>query len=229
MKHTFKRITALALVLLMTSSLLASCSGEADEASNEPQTVAVYDDYVANTIDLGLAEDEAVMEVIEVDGKIRATIGTGGNKTELDGIEIERSRNAFEINEPYFTEHRYYDMDFVEDTQKREKTKSTHEVALLADPTVDFTYGAEPFLYAYDSGISCYAGVEYFFYRDGEALEGVIIPEGYRFGGGTLFEHFNARAHIMLHEDVPFAGINYDCSLDWDLFVNDHFVEMPSW
>ncbi|MBR6764754.1 MAG: hypothetical protein IKM13_13535 [Clostridia bacterium] len=229
MKHTFKRITALFLVLLMTSSLLASCSGEADEASDEPKTVAVYDDYVANTIDLGLAEDEAVMEVIEVDGKIRATIGTGGNKTELDGIEIERSRNAFEINEPYFTEHRYYDMDFVEDTQKREKTKSTHEVALLADPAVDFVYGAEPFLFTGDSGISCYAGVEYFFYRDGEALEGVIIPEGYRFGGGTLFEHFNARAHVMLHEDVVYAGTNYDCSLDWDLFVNDHFVEMPSW
>ena len=164
MKHTFKRIAALALVLLMTASLLASCSGEAEEISDEPKTVAVYDDYVANTIDLGLAEDEAVMEVIEVDGKIRATIGTGGNKTELDGIEIERSRNAFEINEPYFTEHRYYDMDFVEDTQKREKTKSTHEVALLADPAVDFVYGAEPFLFTGDSGISCYAGVEYFFY-----------------------------------------------------------------
>ena len=229
MKHTFKRITALALVLLMTASLLASCSGEADEASDEPKTISVYDDYVAKTIDLGLAEDEAVMEVIEVDGKIRATIGTGGDKTEIDGIEIVLTNNFFDIYEPYFTEHRYYDADFTEDTQKREKTKSTHEAALLNDPAVDFVYGAEPLLYTGDSGIPYYFGVEYCFYRDGEVLEGVIIPEEYRYGDGTLNEHFNARAHIMLHEDVPFAGINYDCSFSWDLFVNDHFVEMPSW
>ena len=223
MKHFAKRITALLLLLLMTASLLASCSGEAEKSSDEPKTIATYDDYVANTIDFGLGDGETLMEIIEIDGELRATVGIADMDEDLDGIYRHPVPGI-----PYETEHRYYNMEFAEDTSKRESTISSHEVALFADPTVDFVFGGEPFLYTQtETGIPRYYGVLYHFYRDGQIMDEIIVPEHMVDGNNVRFANYNAYAHLMLYEDVVYAGINYEGVNS--LYVNDHFVSLPNW
>ncbi|MBQ2750625.1 MAG: hypothetical protein IJF34_12655, partial [Clostridia bacterium] len=129
MKHTVKRITALVLVLLMMSSLLASCTkGENENTATEVDGIPVYDKYASREIDLGLTRDETILNVIEVNGEIRATIGVNEHPYVRDEDDTI----------PYRTEYRYYDMDYVENTAKREKTRSYHEIAFVSDPSVDF-------------------------------------------------------------------------------------------
>ena len=66
MKQTFRRMIALVLVLLMTSSLLASCSKvENENTVTEVDGIPVYDKYASREIDLGLTRDETILNVIE--------------------------------------------------------------------------------------------------------------------------------------------------------------------
>ena len=100
MKHTFQRITALLLILLLTGSLLVSCSGREEE---------IADTYLGETVDLGLSENEYLFDVIEVDGELWATVGVTSDEVAAKyGTDYGV---GFII--PYKTEYRYYDMDGV--------------------------------------------------------------------------------------------------------------------
>ena len=68
MKTTLKRMTALFLVLLMTASLLASCSGGGEKETTviDVEGIPVYENYKSQKIDLGLAENETVFDIIEI-------------------------------------------------------------------------------------------------------------------------------------------------------------------
>ncbi len=217
MKCICKRITALLLVLLMTASFLASCSGktEDDETSNgEENGIPVYDGYTSKKVDLGLSENETIFDIIEMDGMLRATIG------------VADSPGFLESGIPYQTEHRWYSMDFVEDTTKREKTKSHHEITFVPDPAVDFVLG----------GDSYKGKVRYFFYRDGEAQGDALNPMGI---GEDPNQHpvpYNARAHIILQDDVAYTAIDYGAlvygvsyGLEWKLYVNGNFLDTSAW
>ncbi|MBR4865699.1 MAG: hypothetical protein IKU11_03360, partial [Clostridia bacterium] len=191
MKRICNRITALALVLLMTASLLASCSKEAGENTvTEVDGIPVYDKYASREIDLGLTRDETILNVIEVNGEIRATIGVNEHPYVRDVDDTT----------PYRTEYRYYDMDYVEDTVKREKTRTYHEIAIVSDPTVDFVVGGEPFEDVHNKG------VQYHYYRNGEMEGGILdgLEEAEK-----QARNFGAMANVMLYEDVPFLGIDY--------------------
>ncbi|MBQ2749602.1 MAG: hypothetical protein IJF34_07460 [Clostridia bacterium] len=194
MKHTVKRITALVLVLLTTASLLASCSkGENENTATEVDGIPVYEKYASREIDLGLTRDETILNVIEVNGEIRATIGVNEHPYVRDEDDTI----------PYRTEYRYYDIDYVEtDTARREKTKSYHEIAFVSDPSVDFVVGGEPFEDRHDKG------VQYHYYRNGE-MEGNVLdvqedPEEF----GQWSRPFGMTANVMLYEDVPFLGMD---------------------
>ncbi|MBR6763789.1 MAG: hypothetical protein IKM13_08595 [Clostridia bacterium] len=190
MKLNTKRITALILVLLMTSSLLASCSkGENENTATEVDGIPVYDKYASREIDLGLTRDETILNVIEVDGEIRATIGVNEHPYVRDVDDTT----------PYRTEYRYYSMDYVENTAKREKTRSYHEIAFVSDPSVDFVVGGEPFEDVHDKG------VQYHYYRNGE-MEGGIL-DGLE-EAETQSKPFGIMANVMLYEDIPFLGLN---------------------
>ena len=106
MKTALKRITALFLVLLMTASLLASCSGsgESENTPAEVDGIPVYDHYKSQKVDLGLGENETVFDIIEMDGMLRATIGVLDPECDLSEYN----------GTPYLTEYRWYSMDFVE-------------------------------------------------------------------------------------------------------------------
>ena len=170
MKYIAKSITALALILLMTASLFASCGSTTGESYTKSKTVAMYDEYTAKTVDLGLTENEILMDIIEIDGKLRATIG----------VTSEDIRNTYGLaanGTPYMTEYRYYSMDYMENEATREKTKSFHQVALLSDPNVDIILGGEPYLdTASITEKSIYNGVQYFYRRDGETFGKGILP-----------------------------------------------------
>ncbi|MBQ6990653.1 MAG: hypothetical protein IJN58_06330, partial [Clostridia bacterium] len=75
MKATLKRMTALFLVLLMTASLLASCSGGGEKGNTviDVDGIPVYNHYKSQKVDLGLGENETVFDIIEMDGMLRAT------------------------------------------------------------------------------------------------------------------------------------------------------------
>ncbi|MBE7000164.1 MAG: hypothetical protein E7428_08250 [Ruminococcaceae bacterium] len=217
MKHKTKRITALALVLLMTASLLASCSGdgEADPAKDWP--IPVYKEYVGKVIDLGLTQDEKVMDVVEVEGGIRATIGVT-----YEGIEETYGSHGT----PYLTKYRYYGADFAEDEGKREDTGSLYEVAAYsvaanAEQAVDLVLGGDP----YPRGDANY-GVQYHFYRDGQATENIVIPPEMTDSSGGLYTYYGARAHIMPSEDAFYAGIKYSDMDPWKVYINGHFLEV---
>ncbi len=216
MKQTFGRITALLLVLLMTASLLASCSGEGGKKENTPKTIATYDEYVGSLVDLGLADDEIVMDVIEKEGEILSIIGT--KVQEIDGKEITLTNGT-----PYLTEHRYYSMDFVENTVKREKTVSPYEVSLYYDPTIDLVLGGEPFLTPSDY----YFGVEYFFFRDGQKIEGSIVPGAVN-GSGWKLANYGASAHFMIYEEDVYAGVHFGTGYR-KIHINDQILELPEW
>ena len=58
MHRICKRITALALVLLMTASLLASCSGGGEKPKRESdKSIPIYDSYAGSVVDIGLTEN----------------------------------------------------------------------------------------------------------------------------------------------------------------------------
>ena len=128
MNRICKRITALILVLLMTASLLASCSGEGGEKPKREsdKSIPIYDSYAGSVVDIGLTENETVLDIIEVDGELRATIG-------VTNVKIEEIYGAG-LGTPYQTEYRYYSADFVENSSKREKSIATHEITTLKSP-----------------------------------------------------------------------------------------------
>ena len=153
MKMKFRCITALILVLLMTASLLVSCS----QKSKEGETA---DTYLGENVELGLAESETLMDIVEVDGELRATVGVESNEI--------NATYGIDKGIPYKTEYRYYDMAFVEDVSKRESTTAFHEVGRVDD----LVFCGEP--YAEDGA---YSGVQYRFYLDGQPTEHIIVPE----------------------------------------------------
>ena len=65
MKPTCKRITAFALVLLMTLSLLASCSDREVES----------EELIPRILDLPLEEGEVVLDILEADENYRVLVG----------------------------------------------------------------------------------------------------------------------------------------------------------
>ena len=229
MKYIAKSITALALILLMTASLLASCGRTTGESSAKTKTVAMYDEYTAKTVDLGLAENEILMDIIEIDGKLRATIG-------VTSADIRNTYGLAANGTPYMTEYRYYSMDYMENEATREKTKSFHQVALLPDPNVDIILGGEPYLdTASITEKSIYNGVQYFYRRDGETFGKGILPpplgEGnYDWDGdvSNTSTVYGARAHLMLHEDTVYTGISFDGG-GWMIFIDDRVLPLPSW
>ncbi|MBR6763663.1 MAG: hypothetical protein IKM13_07945 [Clostridia bacterium] len=222
MNRICKRITALFLVLLMTASLLASCSG-GGKKEDTLKTIATYDEYVGSLVDLGLSDGEIIMDILEADGELRATIGIENKKLEIDGIEVSHYYGT-----PYLTERRYYNMSFVEDMRKREKTTSKYEVSLYYDPTVDLVLGGEPFLTpANQAKEPWYEGVEYFFFRDGQKIEGSIVP-GAANGNGWKLASYGASAHFMLHDDNIYTGVHFGTGYR-KIHINDQILELPEW
>ena len=221
MKHFAKRITALILVLLMTASLLASCSGggagEAQTPEKEENQIPVYSKYKSQEVDLGLTENETVLDIIEVNGELRATIGVAETP-------------ALRMRCIYLTEHRYYNLSYGEDAVKREKTNATHEVTFVSDPNVDFVFGGEPFENE----------LQYFLYRDGESLGNAICPP---YGIHKPVDHirtypYSPLVQMMLYEDAAFvsincgtpsAGVTYRGELWQDLYVDGHIIDTYAW
>ncbi|MBE7000331.1 MAG: hypothetical protein E7428_09120 [Ruminococcaceae bacterium] len=202
MKHTCKRITAFALVLLMTLSLLASCSGGKEKSETA-------DTYLGETVDLGLGKNEKLMDIIEVDGELRATVGVESNEI--------NATYGIDKGIPYKTEYRYYDMAFVEDVSKRESTTAFHEVGRVDD----LVFCGEP--YAEDGA---YSGVQYRFYLDGQPTEHVIVPEDQLTDSPAT--RYNARVNLMEKDGTIYAGIcgiNYFAENVWSLYIGDHFVK----
>lgn len=220
MKLNTKRITALILVLLMTSSLLASCGEKTKGISDGPETITIYENYKGFAVDLGLSENEVVMDIIEADGELRATIGVTSDEAE--------AIYGTGYGNPYQTEYRYYSTGYIEDVSKREKTVSSYEVAVCADPETELVFGGEPHFHTVESGEQSFDGLQYFFYRDGESLGKNIMPlledDIY-----AETEMFGATAHIMLHKDIIYAGILYETWLEHHLYIKDHMVKAPDW
>ena len=164
MRTTTKRITALLFVLLLTASLLASCSERKDKEAETADT------YLGENVDLGLTENETLMDIIEVDGELRATVGVTSDEM--------TAKYGTEYGTPYKTEYRYYNMEFVEDTAKREPTASFHQIAQHYDPSLNLTIGGEPYLYTDEKGVETSYGVRYQLYKDGEPIGDYINPRG---------------------------------------------------
>ncbi len=212
------RMLSLFVIYSLMVQLYASCSGEANEVTaTEVDGIPVYDKYASREIDLGLTRDETILNVIEVDGEIRATIGVNEHpyvRGETDTI-------------PYRTEYRYFDMDYMEtDTARRQKTKSYHEIAFVSDPTVDFVVGGELFE---DDRVR---GVQYHYYRNGE-MEGNVLYWTEMSGDLAEFAaSFGILANVMLYENVPFfaadfggtsSGVLYRGNRP-QLFINDSLI-----
>jgi len=206
MKTTAKHITALLLGLLLTASLLASCS-EGSEGQEKADGAA--DTYLGENVDLGLSENEKLMDIIEVDGELRATVG-------VTSEEIT-TKYGTEYGIPYKTEYRYYDMAFVEDTAKRESTAVFHEVG-QSDSLI---FGGEPF-----EKDEAYTGVQYRFYLDGQPTGHIVIPEDQLTDSPAT--RYNARVNLLEKDGTIYAGIcgiNYFDNMMWSLYVKDHFVK----
>ncbi len=213
MNRICKRITALILVLLMTASLLASCSGGEWERVAGDWPIPVYDEYVGKVIDLGLTEDEKIMDVTETEDGFRVTIGSTYKRIE---------ETYGEYGTPYLTQYRYYDADFVEDEEKCEDTSALYEVAAYGDPGVDLVLGGDP----YPKG-DAYYGAQYHFRRDGEADTNLVIPEDLTTESGGPYTYYGVSAHILQDEDTIYAGIRYSGMDMWWIYINDHFLEVP--
>jgi len=222
MKTLYFPVLSGVLFFLTLLQLLTSCSN--DKKEDTPKTVATYDEYVGSLVDLGLSDGEIVMDIIEIDGELRATIGVEAKEREINGIEISHTHGT-----PYLTERRHYSMGYAEDTAKREKTVSLQEASLYYDPTIDLVFGGEPFLTPEGSvKESYYLGVEYYFYKDGQQMEENIIPEQATDGNGWRVAHYGVSAHFMLHEELIYAGVNRGGGVR-DIYINDHFLEKPEW
>ena len=117
----------------MLLPLLASCGNEKEEKGEVGEANA----YLAEPIELDLAENELLMDIIEVDGLLRATVGvTSDELTKKYGTGFRK---------PYQTEYRYFDMELKEDETKREPTPSFYQIGQASDPYLDLTVGGEPF------------------------------------------------------------------------------------
>jgi len=215
-------IVTLVCLNLFLCLFLTSCMGKSYEENKELQSrVSTYNNYVGNIINLGLAENETILDVIEVDGELRATIGV--ENWEIGGIIVSGVAGT-----PYITEHRYYDMDFVENTEKRQKTISPYEASVYYNSSVDLAFGAEPFLVeAKEEPV--YWCVEYFFYRNGERLENKVVPEEWLDGNGWILANYGASAQLMEQDGNIYAGVHYYIDGWRQLYINDHFVEQPTW
>ncbi|MBR4865203.1 MAG: hypothetical protein IKU11_00835 [Clostridia bacterium] len=219
MKHTTKRITALVLVLLMTASLLASCSKEADTVT-EVDGIPVYDKYKSREIDLGLTENETVLEAIEeTDGLIRVTVG----------VNVKENSE-----EPYFTQRRYYSQDYVEDTAKRKNTDGYYEISSVSEPNVDFGLVGMPCVGTYGGD------AKFFLCQDGEMIGEEICPPAGLAGEEidyVLAYYPRPLVHVMLYEDVPYVSINIGWGYEnphwyfWyeDLWVNGNIIDTYAW
>ncbi|MBQ2749898.1 MAG: hypothetical protein IJF34_08960 [Clostridia bacterium] len=208
MRTTTKRITALFLVLLLTASLLASCSERKDKEAETADT------YLGENVDLGLAENETLMDMIEVDGELRATVGVTSEEME--------AKYGTEYGTPYKTEYRYYSMEFVEDTAKREPTASFHQIAQHYDPSLNLTIGGEPYLYTDENGEETSYGVRYKLYKDGEPIGDVLNPVGPSNHG--RYTNYGVSANVVMAEDTPYVWLNYK-DYYFELFVKDRFVK----
>ncbi|MBE6999136.1 MAG: hypothetical protein E7428_03005 [Ruminococcaceae bacterium] len=231
MKTTVRRITALFLILLMTASLLASCkSGGEEETVTEVDGIPVFEHYKSSKVDLGLSENEVIYDIIEIDGMLRATVGV------LDPNWDPLFPDEY-IGRPYPTEHRWYSLDYVEDTAKREKTTAYHEITFVSEPSVDFVFGAEPFEDEWGKG------VWYDCYQDGEP-RGTILehPELLEELGGKWSQSYSIMAHVMMVDGIPYVSFHHgatdratgitsreNSSYTEYLFVNDEFVNTTNW
>ncbi|MBR4867154.1 MAG: hypothetical protein IKU11_10705, partial [Clostridia bacterium] len=231
MKTIVKRITALILVLLMTASLLASCNGGGEEETvTEVDGIPVFEHYKSSKVDLGLSENEVIYDIIEIDGMLRATVGV------LDPNWDPLFPDEY-VGRPYPTEHRWYSLDYVEDTAKREKTTAYHEITFVSEPSVDFVFGAEPF--EDERG----KGVWYDCYQDGEP-RGTILehPELLEELGGKWSQSYSIMAHVMMVDGIPYVSLHHgatdratgitsreNSSYTEYLFVNDEFVNTTNW
>ncbi|MBQ2749797.1 MAG: hypothetical protein IJF34_08445 [Clostridia bacterium] len=227
MKNTAKRIATLILVLLMAASLLASCGNGEKEIVTEVDGIPVFDKYKSREVDLGLAQNETVFDIVEVDGALRTTIGV-----------LESAYSPFVYSgAPYMTEHRWYSMDYAEDTAKREKTTATQEIVLASDTAIDLVFGGEPIEKDGAKGLQC------FFYRDGAPISEEVVPP-YGIGirepdvRARMVSFYSPLAHVMVYEDVIYAAINSGTDNDgvtcWggssnDLYINGQFLDTQMW
>ncbi|MBR4865968.1 MAG: hypothetical protein IKU11_04735, partial [Clostridia bacterium] len=210
MKPNRNRITALVLALLMTASFLASCSGK-----GKAETADIY---LGEIVDLGLSENETILDIIEADGELRATVGvTSDEMAARYGTDYGV---GFII--PYKTEYRYYDMDFLEDTGKREATTPFFQIAQDSDPTMNLVIGGEPYLYTDENGTETSYGVRYYLYKDGEKLGEVLNPLGENNYG--KYTQYSAKANLAWVDDTPYVWMNYD-GFEIEVFVKDRFLK----
>ncbi|MBE6998735.1 MAG: hypothetical protein E7428_00935 [Ruminococcaceae bacterium] len=191
------------LLLSLIVSVLAACAESRQQANDATDT------YLGEVIDIGLAENEMIMNVAEIGGEIRFTIG----------VECDEINALYGTDKgiPYKTEYRYYDMEFIEDTAKRETTTSFQEVG-RADNLV---FGGEPF-----EEDGSYNSVQYRFYLDGQPTGHAIIPEDQLTDSPAT--RYNARVNLMEKDGIIYAGIcgiNYFADNAWSLYIGDHFVK----
>ncbi|MBQ2750100.1 MAG: hypothetical protein IJF34_09985 [Clostridia bacterium] len=207
MKHTFQRITALALVLLLTASLLTSCF--------ESQSAISRDPYVARTIDLGLTEDEMLMDIAETKEGFRATVGVT-----YDGIEAEYGSNGT----PYLTEYRYYDTDYREIPEMREATVAPYQVTACADPALDLVLGGVP----KEKTEGVYEGVQYTVFLDGQPVSELSVPWELSYTDGDA-NRYGAMGYVMQCGDAIYTGIRFgnDSIYDaWYVYVNGYNISI---
>ena len=202
------RLIALLLTFASLLLLFASCNASQPAASRDP--------YVAVAIDLGLTEDEMLMDIAETEDGYRATVGVT-----YEGIEEEYGS----YGTPYMTEYRYYDADYAELSDKRVDTVAPYEVTASADQSQNLVLGGIP----YEKTKDIYEGVQYVIYRDGQPLDGLVIV-GYMMDvSGGPYTHYGAMGYVMQYEDTVYAGIRYanDDSGIWYVYIDGYFMEIP--
>ncbi|MCQ2445683.1 MAG: hypothetical protein MJ141_02195 [Clostridia bacterium] len=210
MKRTFTQILALLLAIFMILPVRASCAAEKEREGEG----GVADTYLAEPVELDLAENELLMDIIEVDGLLRATVGvTSEELTKKYGTGL---------GTPYQTEYRYFDMEYKEDETKREPTPSFYQIAQSSDPSLGLTVGGEPFLFTDGLGEETY-GVQYRLYKDGEAVSDVLNPKG---ANNHTFSYiqYGARANVVMMGEIPYVWMDYT-EYNYELYIKDHFVK----
>ncbi|MBR4865775.1 MAG: hypothetical protein IKU11_03740, partial [Clostridia bacterium] len=172
------------------------------------------DTYLGEIVDLNLSENETILDIIEVDGELRATVGVTS--------EEMAAKYGTEYDTPYKTEYRYYDLEFVEDADKREPTASFYQIGQASDPALGLTIGGEPYLYTDANGAETSYGVRYKLYKDGEPVGDVLNPKGASNYGKCT--EYGASANVMMLEDTPYVWLDYK-DYTFELYVKDRFVK----